>query len=74
MITNGIFPLFLLHLGVILIIRLIKQQDGNVGWQRESARRGLNTTSGAQFVALPLVKPVVWFARDVVNWRSHSVT
>ena len=28
MITNGIFPLFLLHLSVILIIRLIKQQDG----------------------------------------------
>ena len=23
------------------------------------ARKGLNTTSGAQFVALPLVKPVV---------------
>ena len=38
-------------------------QDGNVSWRRESARKGLNTTSGAQFAALPLVKPVVWFAR-----------
>ena len=35
---------------------------------------GLNSTSGAQFAALPLVKPVVWFARAVFNWRSCSVT
>ena len=53
--------------------RLISQQDGNVSWRRESARKGLNTTSSAQFAALPLVKPVVWFARAVVNWRSRSV-
>ena len=35
---------------------------------------GLNSTSGAQFAALPLVKSVVWFARAVFNWRSCSVT
>ena len=46
---------------------------GNVIWRRESARKGLNSNSGAQFVVLPLVKPVVWFARTVVNWRSRSV-
>ena len=34
---------------------------------------GTNTTSCAQFAALPLVKPVIWFARPVVNWRSRSV-
>ena len=54
-------------------IRLIWQRDGNVSWRRESARKGLNTTSCAQFAALPLVKPVVWFARAVVNWCSRSV-
>ena len=27
--------------------------------RQESARKGLNTTSGAQFAALPLVKPVI---------------
>ena len=32
-----------------------------------------NTTCGAQFAALQLVKPFVWFARAVVNWRSRSV-
>ena len=42
-------------------------------WRRESARKGLNSTSGAQFAALPLVKLVVWFAPAVVNWRSRSV-
>ena len=31
--------------------------------ERESARKGLNATSGARFSALPLVKPVVPFAR-----------
>ena len=35
--------------------------------------RGKVPTSGAQFAALPLVKPVIWFARAVVNWRSRSV-
>ena len=54
-------------------IRMILQQNGSVSWRRESARKGLNTTSGAQFAALPLVKPVVWFARVVVNWRSRSI-
>ena len=39
----------------------------------KSARKVLHVTSGAQFSALPLVKPVVWFARAVVNWRSRSV-
>ena len=47
--------------------------DGNVSWRRESARKGLNMTSGAQFAALPLVKPVVSFVRAVVNWRSRSI-
>ena len=41
--------------------------------KRESTRKGLNSTSGAQFATLPLVKPVVSFARAVVNWRSRSV-
>ena len=36
----------------------------------EKARDG---TSGAQFAALPLVKPVAWFAGAVVNWRPRSV-
>ena len=38
--------------------KLIKQQDRNVSWQRESKRKGLNITSSAQFAAVPLVKPV----------------
>ena len=37
------------------------------------ARWGLKSTSGAQFAAVQLVKPVVWFAHAVVNWRSRSV-
>ena len=37
------------------------------------ARWGLKSTSGAQFAAVLLVKPVVWFAHAVVNWRSRSV-
>ena len=53
-------------------IRLIQQQDGNASCRRESVRKGLNTTSGAQFAPLPF-KPVVWFARAVVNWRSRSI-
>ena len=44
---------------VVFIIRLILQQDGNVSWRGESVRKELNTTFGAQFTALPLVKPVV---------------
>ena len=35
----------------------------NVKWERESARKGLNATSGTQFAALPLVKPVYRSAR-----------
>ena len=57
----------------LLNIRPIKEQDGNVSSRRESKQKGLNTTSGTQFAALPSVKPVVWFARAVVNWRSSSV-
>ena len=53
--------------------RVIWQQNENVIWRRESARKGLNSTSGTQFGTLPLVKPVVWFACAVVNWRSRSV-
>ena len=49
------------------------KQNRNVIWRRESARKGLNSTSVAQFAAVPLVAPVVWFARAVVNWRSRSV-
>ena len=44
---------------------LIWQQNGNVIWQ--------NPTSGALLAALPFVKPVVWFGRAIVNWRSRSV-
>ena len=33
----------------------------------------LQVVGKPKFVALPLVKPVVWFARAVVNWRSRSV-
>ena len=35
------------------------------------ARKRLNSTSGAQITAQPLVKPVVKFARTIVNCRSH---
>ena len=45
----------------------------NVIWRRESARKRLNLTSGVKFVPLPLVNPVVWFARAVVNRCSRSV-
>ena len=31
-----------------------------------------NMTSSAQFATLPLAKPVVWFARAIVNWHSCS--
>ena len=46
--------------------RLIYQLNGNDGKARDA-------TSGAQFAALPLVKPAVWFLRTVVNWRSPFV-
>ena len=39
----------------------------------KSAWKGLNATSGTQFVAQLFDKPVVWFARAIVKWRSCSV-
>ena len=58
---------------VIPLVGRFRKKDGNVIWRRVSARKGRNSTSGTQFSALPLVNPVVWFARAVVNRRSHSV-
>ena len=52
--------------------RLIQQQNENVIWRRESAQKGLNSTSGTQFAALTLVNPVVRFTLAVVNWRLRS--
>ena len=52
-------PFLTLSGGPAIVIRLIQQQGGNGSGRRESARKGLNTTSGAQLAALPLVKPVV---------------
>ena len=46
---------------------LIWQQNGNVSWRWESALKGVNAISGAQFSALPLTKPVVWFALAVIT-------
>ena len=40
--------------------RVIWQQNENVIWLRESARKGLNSTSATQFGTLSLVKLVVW--------------
>ena len=56
-----------------LAIRLISQQNRDARWRRESAQKVLNATSGAQFAALPLVKPLVWFSDLFVNWRSRFV-
>ena len=39
--------------------RLISQQNGNVSRRRESARKRLSATSGAQFAFLRLAIPVV---------------
>ena len=53
--------------------------DRELGWfinrrgTRPERTKSMNSTSGAQFAAQLLVKPVVWFARAVVNWRSRSV-
>ena len=50
-----------------------------LGWTGTSFDDGkargkeLKSTSGAQFAAQPLVQPVAWFARAVINWRSRSV-
>ena len=52
-------PFLTLSGGPAIVIRLIQQQGGNGSGRRESVRKGLNTTSGAQLAALPLVKPVV---------------
>ena len=46
-------------------IRMILQQNGNISWRRESARKGLNTTSGAQLASLPLVKLAASSSFDV---------
>ena len=48
----------------------------NVTWWRESARKALNATSGAQFAALPLVKPVVAIivARCLICMRCRHLT
>ena len=50
-----------------LVIKLIKRQNGNVIWRRQSARKGLNSASGDKFAAQLFFKPVVSFARAVVN-------
>ena len=47
------------------ILGWFSNRTGTSVWRRESARRGLNTTFGTQFAALPLVKLVVWFASAV---------
>ena len=52
----------------VSLIGWCSNPNGNVSWRRESSRKELNATSGAQFVALPLVKPVVCIARAVVHW------
>ena len=44
---------------ILIKIRLIQQQNGNVSRRRESAQKGLNATSGAQFASLQLAIPVV---------------
>ena len=44
---------------VILLLGWFSNRTGNVSWRRQNARKGLNTTSGAQFAVVPLVKPVV---------------
>ena len=53
-----------LHVYGMCLLRVINE---NVSGGQESARKGLNSTSGAQFAALPLVKPIVLFARTVVT-------
>ena len=58
---------------LVSIIGWFSNRTGTSFWQRERARKGLNATSGVQFAGLPLVKPVVWLARAVVNWRPRSV-
>ena len=58
---------------VTRIIGWFSNRTGTSVDDGKSARKGLNATSSAQFAALPLVKPVVWFARAGVNWRSRSV-
>ena len=65
--------LFDLHVSSSTDVPVLLLNQPTISWQRESARKGLNAISDAQFAALPLVKPVVWFARVVVNWRSRSI-
>ena len=36
-------------------------------------QKELNATSGSQFAVLPLVKPVIWFARAVIPvWKQNQ--
>ena len=49
-----------------------------LGWFSNRAgtsgrHKGLSSTSSAQFASQPLVKPVVWFVRTVIEWHSHSI-
>ena len=46
-----------------------EQERHTTGKRAERTERDFR----CQFAALPLVKPVVWFARPVVYWRSRSV-
>ena len=39
--------------------RQIYQQNGNLIWQQKSTRKGIKSTSGAQFAVQPLVKPSI---------------
>ena len=66
-------PSFKRTLSRVMVVLDYVLEIRTVIWRQESARKGLNSTSGAQFASQPLVKPVVWFARAVFNWPSRSV-
>ena len=58
------------------ILLILKKADLATGRERHlttGKRAERTSTSGTQFAALPLVNPVVWFARAVVNRCSRSV-
>ena len=42
-----------------VMIRQIYQQNGNLIWRQKSSRKGIKSTSGAQFAVQPLVKPLI---------------
>ena len=46
-----------------------RESQLTTGKRAESTKRDFR----CQFAGLPLVKPVVWFARAVFNWSSLSV-